>query len=559
MKKTVFTLLGLLVMASFGFAQTTYVDFEETHPTGYPFGGNTYEPGVENPLEEGNTSANVGFASTGGETWSGMAMPLGGTIAFTEADTTFTMDVYSEATGEIVFKLENASNTDIAVETSNDYETSGEWTTLEFNFPEAEAETYSQIVLFFNFGTSDSTGWYFDNIQGPELTTGGDVTVNFNVDDKLGIANSVTLLIEEEALSLTESETDLWTGSKALAPYNIIDGGGEYEVIVQANEENKDTTMLTVSGGQETMDWNYLLLDEEPEDGTAKAISVGDTPPVIDGDVDDVWDNAKAHPLQKRDWWGTPTGLYSYYKIMWDIDNVYIMNYVEDATPYNDGGDPWLNDNVELFFDMNQSASAGYDSDDYQIRHIRDSAAWTGSEGIDAIADASEKAQSSMENNEGYIVEWAIPWSALSDAFLPVADEAFNFDITVADNADSASAREYIIAWNTTADQNYNNTELFGTVTLSDETDQTTGIFTEKEQLEVSVYPNPAENFLYINKAQNVNRVEISNLLGAEVKAADLNGSAKEVVDISGLKSGIYIVTVQDKAGKTASFKLLKK
>jgi hypothetical protein len=465
------------------------------------------------------------------------------------------MDVLSDVTGDVLFKIENSANTSIASEVSAAYTTANEWQTLEYVFPDTlDAGVFNQLVLFFNFGTTDATTWYFDNVTGPDVEFGGDVDVNLIVDDKLGVASSVSLDIAGDVVDLTETD-DIWTGMKTLSPYKITTGGGDYETIVIVDGANVDTVTISVSGGVETLDWNYLLIQETPEDGTANAISVGDTPPVIDGVIDDVWANAKVHPLQKRDWWGSPTGLYSYFKVMWDIDNVYVLNYVDDATPTNDGGNPWENDNVELFFDMNQSATTPFDSDDWQIRCIRGLDTWTGSANVnDTWAADLSRAQAEHADGDGYVMEWAIPWTSLSSAFLPLATFEFNFDVVVADVADGIG-RDYIIAWNTTADINYQNTELFGTITLSDETSE---VSVQSMLIpNLAIYPNPVVDQLNITADVAIDQVNVFDITGREVSTITSINESTVTIDVSVLRSNaIYIVKITDVDGNTTARKV---
>ena len=62
------------------------------------------------------------------------------------------------------------------------------------------------------------------------------------------------------------------------------------------------------------------------------------------------------------------------------------------------------------------------------------------------------------------------------------------------------------------------------------------------KQLNVSVYPNPAQNTLYVN-ADNASSFKIYNILGAEQKSGLLNKNFNSI-DISNLKSGVYFINV---------------
>ena len=238
MKRLLLILTGLLIMTSSSFAQFTYADFESVNPTGYPFGGNNYLPRVDNPDATGNnTSSKVAQTSTGAETWSGIALPVGGTIDFSPTDTVFSMDVYSSVTGTVMFKVEDPSNSAINIEIQEEYTTADSWQTIEFAFPDtASADLYGTIAVFFNFGTTDSTVWYFDNIKGPSASLHPDVDVTLNVNDSLGIADSIFVAVAGDSVKLTENN-NMFTGNKTLSPYRITDSvGGEYEAIIIVND-----------------------------------------------------------------------------------------------------------------------------------------------------------------------------------------------------------------------------------------------------------------------------------------------------------------------------------
>ena len=68
----------------------------------------------------------------------------------------------------------------------------------------------------------------------------------------------------------------------------------------------------------------------------------------------------------------------------------------------------------------------------------------------------------------------------------------------------------------------------------------------ELEAATLSVYPNPATEVLYVN-AENLNRVEIYDMTGRNVMTTTMS-----VVDLRGIESGVYFVTVRsENAAKT--------
>ena len=80
-----------------------------------------------------------------------------------------------------------------------------------------------------------------------------------------------------------------------------------------------------------------------------------------------------------------------------------------------------------------------------------------------------------------------------------------------------------------------------------------TGIFGSASKSNAYVFPNPVKNVLTVKNAQNVNRVEISNIIGEKLISETLNNNS---VDVSSLFNGIYFVTLfnENQAVKTVKF-----
>ena len=74
----------------------------------------------------------------------------------------------------------------------------------------------------------------------------------------------------------------------------------------------------------------------------------------------------------------------------------------------------------------------------------------------------------------------------------------------------------------------------------------------EVEALTVSVYPNPATEVLYV-EAENMQRVEIYDMTGRIVLTSTLS-----VVDLRGVETGVYFVTVRS-ANSAKTTKLVVK
>ncbi len=82
------------------------------------------------------------------------------------------------------------------------------------------------------------------------------------------------------------------------------------------------------------------------------------------------------------------------------------------------------------------------------------------------------------------------------------------------------------------------------------EYDITVGLGQESNESELSVYPNPANDYLNIESLNgSVNRIEIFNGNGALVYSKKTNGVSKQQIDISRFSSGIYLLLVETQKG----------
>jgi hypothetical protein len=61
-------------------------------------------------------------------------------------------------------------------------------------------------------------------------------------------------------------------------------------------------------------------------------------------------------------------------------------------------------------------------------------------------------------------------------------------------------------------------------------------------ELDVFIYPNPTDNYLFVEGNKNPISISIYNLLGAEVIAK----SATDKINVSELSKGVYIIRISD-------------
>jgi hypothetical protein len=74
---------------------------------------------------------------------------------------------------------------------------------------------------------------------------------------------------------------------------------------------------------------------------------------------------------------------------------------------------------------------------------------------------------------------------------------------------------------------------------------------TEAQQIQFSVYPNPSESDITITSANNpISTVEIYNVLGQLVLNLNFSDNFSENIDISSLRSGLYLIKINGSTTK---------
>lgn len=143
------------------------INFEGVEPPFGVFGGTSYEYS-DNPDASGiNTNAKVGkvIKNAGAESWAGIETILANDLDFT-INNIFKMKVLAPKTGIVKFKIENKDDGSVNMEVDATVTKVGEWEELSFDFSSVDiANTYNKIALFFDFGATDESIFYFDDVR----------------------------------------------------------------------------------------------------------------------------------------------------------------------------------------------------------------------------------------------------------------------------------------------------------------------------------------------------------------------------------------------------------
>jgi hypothetical protein len=213
--------------------------------------------------------------------------------------------------------------------------------------------------------------------------------------------------------------------------------------------------------------------------GGVLQIRKADSPPVIDGELDDIWCMVTAIPLTKfegvcHDSVMSFDDHSATFRVMWDDNAFYILVTVVDDSAYGlEVASPWLNDNVEVFFDGGNEKAASYDGNDIQWRWVRDETVEN-----HPATGTSPGNWAWGEHDGSYVFELEIPADQLvknsAQLFDLAADTEIGFEISSADRESAAGTRQDVLHWWACDALTWNNPSLFGTAVLTSQTVSTT-------------------------------------------------------------------------------------
>ena len=87
---------------------------------------------------------------------------------------------------------------------------------------------------------------------------------------------------------------------------------------------------------------------------------------------------------------------------------------------------------------------------------------------------------------------------------------------------------------------------------------QATGIGELVQKSQLSIYPNPSNQSIFISQPSMLNSIEISNVLGQVVLSNKSFSKTDNSIDVSNLLSGVYFVKTTDETGKQYLGKFVK-
>ncbi|MBE6723791.1 MAG: hypothetical protein E7576_01135, partial [Ruminococcaceae bacterium] len=209
------------------------------------------------------------------------------------------------------------------------------------------------------------------------------------------------------------------------------------------------------------------------DDDTPEGVAVQGTP-TVDGVIDDLWASVPAYPIDRlKD--GRDTGLTSQFRVMWQPGALYVLIEVNDSD-HNFNGGPSVGDGMEVYFDLNNLKSAGFEDDlqAYFAMCADDETYLTydgSSMGMLNLQEAATVAMTTADDK--YTYEAQILMQPMETELK--AGQVIGFDIQVNDQVSGDTERSGAYGWSDDANNAWQGTMLYGNLTLQGGASEKTG------------------------------------------------------------------------------------
>jgi len=81
----------------------------------------------------------------------------------------------------------------------------------------------------------------------------------------------------------------------------------------------------------------------------------------------------------------------------------------------------------------------------------------------------------------------------------------------------------------------------------------------ELDENEVSLYPNPASNFITLTSIHKITSITLTNYIGQIVYVEDVNGNTRIELNTNSYKEGVYLVKVKTESGVATKRVIIRK
>jgi hypothetical protein len=274
--------------------------------------------------------------------------------------------------------------------------------------------------------------------------------------------------------------------------------------------------------------------------------------PTIDGIEEEIWDVVPAVSIDSvyRDEDPTVT---AYWKAVWDETALYVLVNVKDDDhwpSWESGGDWYQYDQPEVYLDVNEvledvrGAGVHKGTGHYQVQPgFTDGGSGIQKSLVEELDYRPGGSYCYELTGEDYVFEYALDYSTfknIDNVMMGVGDfidlDEIGFDVYVIDQDEGATNARQRAVWHNTGrtDENYNNMDDAGTITLVDYTSLNS---VKSNPNSLSVYPNPVYDYLTVDA--DFDKLSITDILGKEIKAIL---TSDKVIAMNSLARGIYFI-----------------
>lgn len=202
------------------------------------------------------------------------------------------------------------------------------------------------------------------------------------------------------------------------------------------------------------IDPDKFMEEHVPDTTDAKESTAKYGTPVIDGKIDPIWEQTPAMEINRFQMaWQGARGTA---KALWDDHNLYVLVQVSDDELDKSSQNAWEQDSVEIFIDQNNAKTTFYQEDDGQYRFNYENTTSFSPEGIGQGVESKTSV-----SGTNYIVEAKIPLTAVT----PSNHIKLGFDVQINDG--NSGVRESVAAWNDITGNGYQDTSVYGILTLT--------------------------------------------------------------------------------------------
>ena len=332
--------------------------------------------------------------------------------------------------------------------------------------------------------------WRVDEVAADGTATAGSVwsfTTILPVDDFESYTNEVGSRVFQtwvDGWGFSEpAPGNPGNGTGASVGHDIWAAGTPYTTIIET---------VGVHGGKQSMPFDYNNIDSpfyseteqtwtSSQDWTANDVNMltlyvqgqardldilsVSTPPVIDGQIDDIWSAASVQTIGRKidgEDLTSPADASGQFRVLYDAQNLYALVEIKDDALVNDTANSWQDDSVEFYVDGdNTKKGAGLDGNNRQYTF-----GWTTTDvqGTNTALDGVVHAQSNVPG--GWQIEIKFPWQSLLGAGAPVG-KLIGIDSFYNDDDNGTDTRESQVAWHSTVGGDWQTPSSWGTALVA--------------------------------------------------------------------------------------------